>query len=798
MAQPPQAPKKKSWFKRILLVLALLVLFLSALGVGVGIGAWFWLTEDLPKVEKLTDYRPRAVTQVLAADGSLMAEYFIERRYLTPLQHIPRHTIHAFVAAEDGNFFSHAGLDYLGIIRAAWANFRAGRVVQGGSTITQQVARGLLLSPHRTYVRKLREMILAYRIERSLTKDEILYLYLNQIYLGHGAYGVESAALTYYGKKAKDLDLAESALLAGLVQAPSRYSPIRHPRRARTRQVYVINRLVADGRITQAQANSAMNEALDIKSYRLPTVDAPYYAETVRQWLEEKYGHKTLYEDGLTVRTACAPRLTKQAYQAIDKGLAALTRRQGFDGPIATLTPAELAGISAAPKARTGLKAGDVVRAVMVEVKEKRKLYLFRMGSESGQASFESLAWARRMPPKKLDEKAGWRAPDKVLALGDVVNVRLSEFDRAAKAWQVELAVSPRAQSAILAIETGTGRVRVAVGGRDFAQSQFNRALQASRQPGSAFKPFIYAAALDHQPQVYTPVTTILDAPVVFDDPAEEGKKWKPKNYENKFFGPTTLRVGLEHSRNVVAVRLLHDIGVRYAVDYAARFGFESPLPPNLSLALGSAGLTLYEMTKAYSVFVNQGMLVEPVMVESVSDRLGKVIYQAKSSERQVISPETAFLVTHLLRGVVESGTGRAMKALNRPVAGKTGTTNDLRDAWFIGFAPQLVCGAWVGQDNNLPLGPRETGARAAGPIWLEFMKGAMQGLPAKDFAAPPGVVFARVDHETGRLTPPGAPGGFFEAFRKGSEPKPGDKPDAPTMPSGGGFLEEQTFGNGQ
>ncbi len=782
--------------KRLLLWSALLLLLLASLGVGAGVGAWFWISHDLPKIERLADYRPPVVTTVLAADGSLMAEFFRQRRYLVPYDRIPPHVVGAFVSAEDGEFFEHKGLDYPGILRAAWANFQAGRVVQGASTITQQAARELLLTNERTWVRKIKEMILARRMEDYLTKQEILYLYINQIYLGHGAYGVEAAARVYFGKHVEQLTLAEAALLAGLVQAPSRYSPIRDPRRARTRQVYVIGRMLDDGRITAAQAEAALAEQLDIRRHRQKTAPVPYYTETVRRWLEKRYGANLLYEGGLTVKTACDPALTALAHKAMNHGLAALTRRQGFRGPIGHLDPSQVAAAKSQPLDRRPLEAGRVVRAVVTRVDKKAQVVHLLVAGHPGRLTLEDLKWAHKpVVNLKVRPKPVTRV-QQVLAAGDLVLVKPVEFHKAGGYWKLELIQEPVAQAAVLALETGSGRVRVLVGGRDFAESQFNRALQARRQPGSAFKPFIYAAALDHPQRSYTPVSIIVDAPVVFDDPSSPMRKWKPKNYEGRFYGPTTLRQALEHSRNVVTVKLLHDIGIPYTIQFARKFGITSDLKPNLSLALGSTGLSLLELTRAYSVFANHGRLVQPVMVEEVLDRTGQPIYQAKPTTTQVISPQTAFIMTHLLRGVMRHGTGRSLQ-IGRPSAGKTGTTNDLRDAWFMGFTPQLVCGVWVGQDDNLPLGRRETGARAAGPIWREFMKEAMAKVPVTDFAVPEGVVFHRVDLATGKLLPTGQAGGFFEAFLEGTEPQP--QPAGQPGPAGTeDFLQAETFAPGK
>jgi penicillin-binding protein 1A len=785
--QKPRKKKKSAWsvIKKIFLWTGLLVLMAGALAGGIGLGALYWMSQGLPRIERLADYRPPAVTQVLANDGSLMVEYYHQRRYVVPISEIPPLVCKAFVSAEDGNFYNHPGVDIWGIARAFYVNFKAGRTVQGASTITQQVAKMLLLTPKRTWERKIKEAILAYRMEKYLSKDEILYLYLNHIYLGHGAHGIEAAAQIYFGKHSRNLNLAEAALLAGLIKAPSRYSPIRHPRRARTRQAYVISRMLEEGYLNKDQARAALNQNLDIRIHRKDKVDAPYYQEYVRQWLQEKFGRTQLYEGGLTVITACDPNLTKYGQEAIEKGLYQLTKRQGFRGPKGVMKADQLKEVMERPILPAGLEAGQEVSAVVTRVSPNEEQVFMRMGNARGLLDPVDAKWVRQ----------GRNSPG--LEPGNIIDVRLDAFDTDKNLWQVSLSPTPSAQAAILAIEAATGRVKAMIGGRDFWESQYNRAVQAHRQPGSAFKPFIFSAALDHPVQKWNPATVVLDSPVVYEDPGQPGEKWKPKNYENRFYGPTTLRTALEHSRNVVTVKILSALGMDYTIDYIRRFGIQSPLTPNLSLALGTSGVSLLELTQAYSVFVNQGVLVEPVCVEKVIDRHGQVIYEANPHEEQVIPEQTSFLVTHLLRGVVENGTGRKMKQLNRPVAGKTGTTNDLRDAWFLGFSPQLVCGVWVGQDDNKPLGRRETGARAAGPIWLEFMKDALKNLPPMDFPVPEGVVFARIDHDTGRAIPTGNPGGFFEAFKAGTEPGPQDMPVAggeATTPRAEDFLQAETF----
>ncbi len=794
---PAKAPRKRRWLKRLFIWGFSLILVLAILAAGAGVVGWFYITEDLPQIDSLADYRPPAVTRVLAADGSLMVQYSHQRRFVVPMSKINPLAVKAFVAAEDGNFFHHQGIDLAGILRATIANIRAGRVVQGASTISQQVAQALLKTPAKAWVPKIKEMVFAWRMEQKLSKQDILYIYLNEIYLGHGAYGVEAAARTYFGKSAQEIGLAEAAVIAGLIQAPSRYSPLRHPRRARTRQVYVIKRMQADGFITAEQAQAALTQPLDIKLHRPQTVAAPYYEETVRQWLEEHFGRKLLYEGGLTVYTACDPRLTADGRAAIAKGLAQLTRRQGYFGPLKRLNARELAEARSRPVKPGILEPGVEREAVVTAVDPKAQRAELRLGPARGYISLDQVGWAKP-PRKELDQ---YRPPLKdigqVFRPGDVVLVRPLKYDSNSLSWRLELVQEPRAQAALLAMENHTGRVRVLIGGSDFHKSQYNRALQAHRQPGSAFKPFIYAAALDHPNKVYTSSSVILDAPITYDDPTQTGEKWKPKNYSGRFYGPTTLRQALAHSRNVVTVKLLSELGLGYVVDYAHRMGIESELAPNLSLALGTSGMTLLELTRAYGVFADNGKLMKPVMVERVTDRQGAEIYKAEPTERQVIPPQTAYLTTHLLKGVIEEGTGRRMRSLKRPLAGKTGTTNDLRDAWFVGFSPQLICGVWVGQDDNQPLGRKETGSRAAGPIWQYFMAEALKGQPAADFPVPEGVVFVRVDRLNGQPVAAGGKGGFFESFKQGRQPTSDPGAEAQKEGKPGDFLRSETFGPG-
>lgn len=616
-------------------------------------GWYFWLAQGLPRLRRPEDYRPLRAVEVLSADGRLVGEIYRERRYPVPLERIPPVVVEAFLAAEDARFFEHSGVDLRGVLRALWKDLLAGRVVQGGSTITQQVAR-CFLGRQRTLRRKLRETILARDLERHLTKRQILNIYLNQIYLGEGAYGVEAAARTYFGKHVEDLNLAEAAMLAGLTPAPSRYSPFRHPEEAKARQRYVLRRMVEEGFIRADEAEVALEMPLRL---RRPSGTAfPWWMALVRSRLEERYG-EGMYRRLSRVYLAMDCDLQRAAQEALRRGLAAYEARH--------------------PESRN------------------------------------------------------------------------------------------RVEGALVCMDVLNGYVRAMVGGRDFGRSQFNRALQARRPPGSAFKPIVYAAALDHG---YTPATLVMDEPVRFEDPAT-GRVWEPQNYDRRFHGPTTLREALTHSRNVVTVKVLRDIGVPQAIAYARRLGIRSALAQDLTLALGTSGVSLLELTRAYAAFANGGMRVRPLFVLEVVGANGEVLERHPPRRERALSPETAYLITSMLQSVVEEGTGRRVRTLGRPCAGKTGTSDGFRDAWFVGFTPQLVTGVWVGMDDGSSLGEGETGARAAAPIWLEFMRRACAGFPPVEFPVPPGIVFVEIDPTTGLPPMPDSTVTTFEAFRRGTEP---------------------------
>ncbi len=759
------------------LILAAVILFLS--GVLTSVIVYFYLSKDLPKISSLTDYHPSIITEIYSDDNRKIAELYHERRVVVPLSEMPDMLIEAFIASEDARFYKHQGVDFFSIVRAFIKNLEAGEIVQGGSTITQQVTKSFFLSPERSYNRKIKEAILAYRIDKTFSKQEILYLYLNQIYLGHAAYGVEAASENYFGKSAKELNLAECAILAGLPQAPSRYSPFRFPEKAKQRQIYVLNRMVAEGYITNIQATSAINVQLDIQPRRNWYIEkVPFYTEHVRRYIEKKYGPEILYREGLKIYTCVNIEMQKYAREEIEKGLKALDKRQGYRGPLKHLRKEEIEAFSKELQIEfdeTPIEKGNTVEGVVIKVDNKNDTTTIRLGDARGVIEIADMDWARKPNPDIPYRENAVKHPGRVLKEGDVILVKLKDKNKDSELWSLALEQIPKAEGALLCLEAGTGHVKAMIGGRDARETQFNRAIQSRRQPGSAFKPIIYAAAID---MGYTPATTIIDSPIVFKD-EEQDLKWKPKNYGKKFYGPTLFRTALAKSRNVVTIKILQDIGIDYARDYARKLGITSNLSRDLSIALGSSGVSLLELVNAYSVFNNSGYLVEPVFITKIIDRDGNVLEESAPTKEKAIEKATAYMMTNLLEGVVQHGTGWRAKALGRPTAGKTGTTNDLFDAWFVGYTPRYITGTWVGFDEESSLGVYETGSKAACPIWLGFMKRTLDKKPVRIFQVPKGVVFSQIDAKTGLLPIPESEETIFECFKEGTvpteyTPKPG------------------------
>jgi len=774
-ARPTEGISAKLIIKYSLLAAAFFILS----GILISVIIYFYLSKDLPKISSLTEYHPSIITEVYSDDNRKIAEFYHERRVVVPLSEIPAMLIEAFIASEDARFYKHQGVDFFSIVRAFIKNLEAGEIVQGGSTITQQVTKSFFLSPERSYNRKIKEAILAYRIDKTFSKQEILYLYLNQIYLGHAAYGVEAASENYFGKSAKELNLAECAILAGLPQAPSRYSPFRFPEKAKQRQIYVLNRMVAEGYITNIQATRAINVQLDIQPRRNWYIEkVPFYTEHVRRYIEKKYGPEILYREGLKIYTCVNIEMQKIAREEIEKGLKALDKRQGYRGPLKHLLKEEIETYSKELQIEfdeTPIAKGSTVEGVVIKVDNKNDTTTVRMGNTQGIIEIADMDWARTPDPEVPFHENAVKHPGRVLKDGDVILVKVKDKKEGSEIWRLALEQIPKAEGALLSLEAGTGHVKAMIGGRDARETQFNRAIQSRRQPGSAFKPIIYAAAID---MGYTPATTIIDSPIVFKD-EEQDLKWKPKNYGKIFYGPTLFRTALAKSRNVVTIKILQDIGIDYARDYARKLGITSNLSRDLSIALGSSGVSLLELVNAYSVFNNSGYLIEPVFIIKIIDRDGNILEESVPTKEKAIEKTTAYIMTHLLEGVVQNGTGWRAKALGRPTAGKTGTTNDLFDAWFLGYTPRYISGVWVGFDEESSLGRYETGSKAACPIWLGFMKRILDKKPVRIFQVPKGVVFSQIDAKTGLLPIPESEETIFECFKEGTvpteyTPKPG------------------------
>ena len=753
---------------KLLLGLIVCGLFFCVLGF---ICVYYHFASDLPKFTSLTDYRPPVVTTIYADDDRKIGELYEQQRMVVPLSEMPARLIQAFISAEDSRFYQHPGVDFHSILRAFFKNLLAGEVVQGGSTITQQVTKSFLLTPERSYQRKVKEAILAFRIDQQFSKDQILFLYLNQIYLGNGAYGVEAAAQTYFGKPVSDLNLGECALLAGLPQAPSRYSPFSYPEKAKARQAYTLSRMAEEGYITKAEAEKALRIPLDIRPrHNWYRDNVPDYTEQIRQTLIEMFGKQTVYNDGLKVYTSVNIDMQKMACNAIQKGLGDLDKRQGYRGPLERLLPEQIEGFSqtiARQHINAPLQADMITKGIVTRVNDQTGSVNVRIGGEQGIIRIKDMTWARKPNPNVDYYAAVISAPSQALRVGDVILVSVISKEEGRKEWNLTLEQTPEVEAALLCIETKTGKVKAMVGGRDFASSQFNRAIQSQRQPGSAFKPIIYAAALD---KGFTVSSVIVDAPIAFAN-AETDSVWKPKNYDDKFKGFTLFREGLIESRNVITVKILQDIGVRYAIDYAKKMGITSTLDRNLSLALGTSGVSLLELVKAYSVFANQGRLIDPCFIKKVVDRDGNVLVEYYPNPRKVIEESTAYVMTYLMEEVIKYGTGKRVSVINRPAAGKTGTTNELNDAWFMGYTPEYVTGVWVGFDNRKSLGSKETGAQAASPIWLDFMQHALEGRPVSVFQAPASVVFVKIDAQTGLLPLSESQNTVVECYKEGTAP---------------------------
>jgi len=720
--------------------------FLSLLMV-VGV-AMVMAYPQLPDTSDLAEYRPKLPLRIYTADGALMGEFGEERRNLTPIREIPQVMKDAVLSIEDSRFYQHGGLDYLGLIRASIANLSK-RKSQGASTITMQVARNVYLSTEKTYTRKIYEILLTYKLEHLLTKDQILEIYMNQIFLGNRAYGFASAAETYFGKSLKNITIAEAAMLAGLPKAPSAYNPISNPKRARSRQLYIIERMEENNYITAKQALEAKAEPLRIR----PSIDknrihAEYVAETVRQLMFAQYGQET-YTRGLNVYTTLQSSEQNAAYQALRQGIMDFERRQVYRGP------EKFIELPTKPKEMEDAidevlddhpDNGDVMSAVVLEASPK-KIVAIRQNAEQLEITGDGLKPAQ----SGLSNKAG---PNIKIKRGAVIRV----VQTPKGTW--EITQLPEVEGAFVAINPQDGSVRALVGGFDFAKNKFNHVIQAWRQPGSSFKPFIYSAALE---KGFTPATVINDAPLFFDAGVTGGQPWEPKNYDGTFEGPMTLRKGLAKSKNMVSIRILQAVGTRNSQEWVTKFGFdEDKHPAYLTMALGAGSVTPMQMATGYSVFANGGMRVQPHMITRVTDHKGKILVdsppQRVNEANRAISPRNAFVMTSLLQEVTRSGTAaKARVALKRDdIYGKTGTTNDSMDAWFAGYHRNLAAVVWIGYDTPRKLGDRETGGGLSLPVWISFMESALKNMPIMDAIAPEGVLYVNGDW-------------YFEEYAKGN-----------------------------
>ncbi|MGE4132691.1 MAG: penicillin-binding protein 1A [Bdellovibrionales bacterium] len=876
-----------------ILVLFGVLMVVGAAGIAVLVSH---LNSELPELIGLAQYKPLLVSEVFDRNGKKFGEFFREKRILTPYEEIPDHLVKAFVAAEDDTFFEHDGINLMAITRAMIANIKSGKKSQGGSTITQQVARSLLLSSEKTYTRKIKEIILSRKMEQTLGKKDIMYLYLNQIYLGQGAHGVGAAAEIYFRKNVKDLTIPEAAILAGLPQAPSRYSPIHNPSAAKDRQRYVLRRMADVGFITDEQSEQFINEPVKLYVWQNFKEMAPYYLETVRQMLVSEVGEDQVLDKGIKIYTGMDLEKQVTAQNELQNGLRELDKRQGFRGPKENIIdPEKVAEFllksrdkmmdeasperllkpdgtfdARGPLNLTGknekgeklpvlsdyLTIGKIVDAVVTKVDDKAGLVYVRFAENKGLIDISTMKWARKPDMNVRSEYAEIKKPSEALKVGDVIQVKIGGKDSKTERLTdllngleadkdnpkkknkvktpkdlelppfedyaaVELEQDPLVEGALVSIDERSQDLLALVGGYDFSRSKFNRALQAARQTGSAFKALVYLAALDKD---YTPATPIIDAPIVFDEVVDEGqdekggsdgepetKTWRPKNHGNKFSGDILFRNALIHSLNIPTVKIIEKIGVEYAATYARRLGIFSPLNMDFTLALGSSGITLYEMTRAFGIIGRLGQRLSPILIKKVVDANGQEIAtnisldqrfkteisrieddfeqrrqaflknQENSKEPsiffsdrdQLIRPATAYVLTTILQGVIDEagGTGGAARSLGRPVAGKTGTTNGYYDGWFIGFTPDIASGVWVGFDEEKSIGKGEVGGKAALPIWLNYMKEAHDGLSPRGFSVPDGVSFANIDNETGRLVSSTSKSVVRQAFIDGTEP---------------------------
>jgi len=800
----------KRWIVESLALAAGGLLVVAGVAIAIGYAA---LSKGLPSIDWARHYRPPIVTEVWSGDQQLIGEYSVERRKVVPYDRIPKKLVQALIASEDADFFDHSGISFSGLFRAFFKTFVLRRHMQGGSTLSQQTAKAILASVEgvkAAHVRSgwagkrryLRELILTWRLERNFTKEQILNLYLNEVYLGHHSYGVQAAAENYFRKNVWELTLPEMALIAGLPQAPSSYSPFSHPEAAKGRRAYVLRRMLEEKMISQAEHDAAAAAAIEV--FPVPDISretAPYVSEHVRRDLVARYGNERLLKDGLKVFTTVDLEREIDASAATLRGVLEVDKRQGFRGPLTHIAEKdwsdfvtkETAFLKAPPPA--GGQGQDVVAALVTEVSSESALV--RVGASRGVIPLSQAAWARKPNPEMNADHTRIASLKGVLSAGDVVLVREVKDAQhpAARSATITYALEqdPQIQGALISMDPSSGYVEAMIGGYDFEKSEFNRAFQSCRQPGSAFKPIVYSAAIEEKG--FTASTILLDAPLVTDDEST-GKRWKPNDFEETFEGEVPVRKALVHSMNIPAIRTLQQVGVHPAALWAKKLGISTKLNEDLSMALGSSCVNLWDLTNVYAVFDRMGKRAKPIFLRRVLDRDGRVLedhssyYDASTmlddriaagyaqlfdKPEQVMAPETAFLITNLMEAVCRPpGTGGRAVALGKPVAGKTGTTNDLFDAWFVGFTRDLVTGVWVGYDNyDQPMDKYETGGHTALPVWLEYMQRALKGVPQQPFEAPSDkIIWVDIDPETGARLPPGSRGGVLQAYLAGTEPQ--------------------------
>jgi penicillin-binding protein 1A len=708
------ANSMKSQLKRYLGSLVFVFLLCLSIALGATAGVLFVYNSDLPQVNSLEDYHPSLITEVYSDDGQVIGSFALERRVIVTWDEIPQVVKDAITSVEDQNFFTHWGIDFYGIARAGLKDVMAGRVVEGGSTLTQQLSKNLFLTPERTFRRKIQEAMLSIQIERLYTKQQILTMYVNLHFMGHGQYGFAAAAEYYFGKELKDLNIEEAAMLAAIPRSPPNYSPIAHPDRALLRRNYAIDRMVAEKKITVAQGEEAKSHPIKIAEKQRRDEISPYFVEELRRYLEKKYGTFAVHEGGLKVYSTLNVEMQKAATAAVRAGLREYDKRHGWRGADRNLLNEGVQDLASYELKdwKLPIRTNDIVPGVVLDLTKTGATV--KIGSYFAQLAPQDIAWTKAM------------AASEILKAGDVALFQIRSMNPADKKVEVTLEQKPKVQGALLAIEPKSGEIKAMVGGYDFDDSKFNRSTQAMRQTGSSFKPFVYTAAVDNG---LRPDDTILDAPASFGN-------YSPGNYDGKYEGIITIRRALGDSRNIPAVKTLAKVGVQNLIPYVRRFGITSKIEPVLPIALGAADVTLIEMVSAYSTFPNDGVRVVPQMIRRVTDSEGNVLEENFPELRDVIPSETARIMVDLMQEPVRGGTATKAQELKRPVAGKTGTTNDFTDAWFIGYTPSLTAGAWIGFDEKVTLGDKETGGKAALPIWMDFIREVYKDKPVETFNA--------------------------------------------------------------